>query len=222
MQRDAEVAPAGWLFLSHSTSDDAIVRDLRRGLEDLGQRVWSDARELSGGDSLSSEILRAIEEAAGYAVVISPAAFQSSWVGHELRHALAVKKQRGKDKYRIIPLLLDDAKLGVLTQFFDEEPVCVRLHSAAGGVEAALHPILVALGKRLPVDVAPMLQPRTELLEELVLRFDDLKIVQRQDGMRRASGRARPVYEPATPCSRTSTRPNSRLRVRWSSSRPCW
>lgn len=199
---DSAESRAAKLFLSHSTQDDAIVRLLQRALGDLGQDVWSDARELRGGDPLSSEIQQAIEQAAGYAVVISPAAFHSRWVGKELRHALDVQKRRGKDKYRIIPLLLDDARLGVLEQLFDEEPVCVRLRSAAGGVETALHPILVALGKRKPADVAATPQPRAEPLEELVLYLDDLKIVQVQDGVRRASGRARLVYEAATPGQR--------------------
>jgi tetratricopeptide (TPR) repeat protein len=200
---DSAESRAAKLFLSHSTQDHAVVRALQRALGDLGQDVWSDARELRGGDPLSSEIQQAIEQAAGYAIVISSASLQSRWVGKELRHALEVQKQKQKqrhgNRYPVIPLLLDDTALGVLEGYFDEEPLCVRLGSVAGGVEAALHPILVALGKRLPTEVAPVPQSRAEPLEELVLHLDDLQIVQVQDGVRRASGRARLVYEPATP-----------------------
>jgi hypothetical protein len=145
-QADSAESRTTKLFLSHSTHDDAIARALQRTLGDLGQDVWIDSRELRGGDPLSAEIRQAIEDAAGYAVVISPASLQSRWVGKELRHALDVqkRKQHGKDSYPVIPLLMDGAELGVLAEVFDEEPLCVRLRSTAGGVEAALGAILVA------------------------------------------------------------------------------
>ncbi len=106
--------------------------------------------------------------------------------------------QRGKDKYPVIPLSLNGTKLGVLEEFFGAEPVYIPVTSDAGGVEAAMNAILVALGKRDPADVAPTPQPRAEPLEELALELTDLKFHE-QDGVRRASARARLVYEPATP-----------------------
>ena len=36
------------LFISHSSQDDAFVRDLRAMLADHGQDVWIDSRELRG------------------------------------------------------------------------------------------------------------------------------------------------------------------------------
>src|SRR5262249_20485429 len=133
-----------------------------------------------------------------YAVVISTDALQSTWVGRELRYALDVRQQRGKDKFPVIPLSLNGTKLGVLEEFFGEEPIYIPVSSDAGGVEAAMNAILVALGKRDPADVAPTPQPKAEPLEELVLELTDLKFHE-QDGVRRASARARLVYEPATP-----------------------
>src|SRR2546425_3651756 len=186
------------LFISHSSRDDAFVRDFRATLADHGQDGWIDSRELRGGDPLWVEIQRAIEGASAYAVVVSPDALQSKWVGKELRHALTVRDQRGKDKYPIIPLSLNGTKLGVLEEFFGEEPVYIPVSSDAGGVEAAMNAILVAMGKRLPADVPAAAQPKAQPLEELVLELTDLKFHE-QDGVRRASGRARIVYEPATP-----------------------
>jgi len=186
------------LFISHSSRDDSFVRDLQQALGDLGQDVWIDSRELRGGDPLWQEIQQAIEDASAYAVVVSTDGLQSKWVGKELRHALDVQKQRGRDQYPVIPLSLNDTKLGVLEEFFGEEPIYIPVSSAAGGIDAALNAILVALGKRLPADVAPEPQPPAEPLEELVLELTDLKFHE-QDGVRRASARARLVYEPATP-----------------------
>jgi hypothetical protein len=186
------------LFISHSSQDDAFVRELQQTLADHGQDVWIDSRELRGGDPLWLEIKKAIDGATAYAVVVSADALQSKWVGKELRHALLVQEQRGKDKFPVIPLSLNGTKLGVLEEFFGEEPVYIPVSSDAGGVEAAMNAILVALGKRLPAEVPPTPQPKAEPLEELVLELTDLKFHE-QEGVRRASARARLVYEPATP-----------------------
>ena len=90
------------LFISHSSQDDAFVRELQQTLADHGQDVWIDSRELRGGDPLWLEIRKAIDEATAYAIVVSTDALQSKWVGKELRHALLVQEQRGKDKFPVI------------------------------------------------------------------------------------------------------------------------
>jgi len=186
------------LFLSHSSTDDPFVRDLRAALADHGQDGWIDSRQLRGGDPLWPEIEQAIEAATAFAVVVSPAALQSKWVGRELRHTLKLREQRGREQFPVIPLALDGTRLGVLEEFFGEEPVYIPLSSDAGGIEAAINPILVALGKRDPADVPALPQPQAEPLEELVLELSDLK-VQERDGVRRATARARLIYEAATP-----------------------
>lgn len=186
------------LFVSHSSQDDGLVRDLQRALNDLGQKVWIDSRELSGGDPLWPEIQKAIEDASAYAVVVSPNALRSEWVVKELRHAIDVQKRRGNDEFPIIPLSLDGTSLGVLEKEFREEPIYIPVSSNPGGIDAALNAILVALGERVHADVPPERQPTTEPLEELVLALTNLKFHQ-QDGVRRASANARLVYEPATP-----------------------
>lgn len=187
------VAATRKLFISHSSRDDAFVRDLCAALADDGQEPWFDSRELRGGDPLWLEIQYAIEEASAYAIVVGPDALQSKWFEKELRHALDVKKQRGEGEFPIIPLSLNGTKLGVLEEIFGEEPVYIPVSNEAGGVEAAMNAILLATGKRLPADV-----PAIARLDELVLELTDLKFHE-QDGFRRASARARLVYEPATP-----------------------
>jgi tetratricopeptide (TPR) repeat protein len=175
------------VFISHSSKDDAFVRELRESLAYHDQDAWIDSRELRGGDPLWPEIQEAIGNASGYAVVVSPDSLQSNWVGKELKHALSLKK-------RVIPLSLNGTKLGVLESFFEEEPVYIPVTS--DNIDAALDPILIALGIRLPTDAGTTEQPKAEPLEELVLELTDLKFHE-QDGVRRASARARLVYEPA-------------------------
>lgn len=187
------------LFLSHSSKDDAFVRALQQALGDHGLDVWIDSRELRGGDPLWPEIQKAINDASAYAVLVSTDSLQSNWVGKELKHALKLRKKRGKARFPVIPLSLNGTKLGVLEEFFGDEPTYIPVSSDAGGVDAAIHAILVAVGKRLPTDVAPTPQPKAEPLEELVLELTDLKIATDAEGKRRASASARLVYEPATP-----------------------
>ncbi len=189
------------LFISHSSQDDAFVRELRRTLADLKQEVWIDSRELHAGDPLWSEIQKAIEDSSAVAVVVSPPALQAKWVGKELRHALDVQQQRGRDQFPVFVLSLDGTKLGVLEALFGHEPLYIPVTSAAGGVEAAVNPILVALGERDPADVADTPPPTAEPVDELVLELTDLKFHE-DNGVRRPSARARLVYEPATPGER--------------------
>ena len=184
------------LFLSHSSADDGFVRELGEALADLGQPVWIDSRQLRGGDPLESEIQAAIEAAAGLAVLVSPASLQSRWVGKELRHGLKLQAERGRTAFPVIPLSLNSTRLGVLEDFFAEEPTYIPVSSGAGGATAAVHDILVALGHRLPTDRPPVAQPRPEPVAELVLELSDLGFDE-QDGVRRPAARARLVYEPA-------------------------
>lgn len=125
------------LFISHSFQDDAFVRDLRAALADHGHEAWIAPRELQGGDLLWSELQRAIDEASAFAVVVSPAALQSTWVSRELRYALEVQKRRGKDNFPVIPLSLNGTKLGILEELFSVQPLYISVTSEAGGVESA-------------------------------------------------------------------------------------
>jgi hypothetical protein len=187
----------GPVFISHSSKDDALVRRLRQALADLGQQGWIDSRELRGGDPLVLAIRKAIEDAAGFLVLVSPDSLQSRWVGKELSHAIAVQRQRGRDAYPVIPLLLDNCQLGAFEFLLGEEPITIPLSSAAGGIEAALNPILVALGRRLPNDPPLAPQPPAPPVEELVLELSRLSIRQGAGGKRRACAEARLRYQPA-------------------------
>ncbi|MEP7010015.1 MAG: toll/interleukin-1 receptor domain-containing protein [Acidobacteriota bacterium] len=59
------------LFISHSSNDDALVRDLRWTLADLKQDAWIDSRELRAGDPPWPEIQQAIEGSSAVAVSFS-------------------------------------------------------------------------------------------------------------------------------------------------------
>lgn len=193
--------PLAHLFLSHSSADDGFVRELRQALADLGQEVWIDSRQLKGGDPLWSAVQKAIEAASGLAVLVSPDAFQSDWVAKELKHGLKVQAERGLDAFPVILLALNGTKPGSLASYFEEEPAHIPVSSAPGGATAAVHDILVALGKRLPTDLPQLVQPQPEVVEELVLELSNLRFNE-EDGKRRAAGTAQLIYKPATASQR--------------------
>lgn len=70
----------------------------------------------------------------------------------EISKALKVEKKRKDDGYRVIPILLPGIEPSALENWFDEEPVGVRIELNIGGVSEALPQVLAALGERLPDD----------------------------------------------------------------------
>jgi hypothetical protein len=184
------------IFISHSSKDDAFVKELRETLEDSGLSVWVDSRSLRGGSKLAPEIEAAIEQARQFLAVISTNTINSPWVRKEIRKALAVEGSRKDDGYRVIPLLLPGIEPSALENWFDEEPVGIRIEVKAGGLSEALPQILAALGESLPVDRQPVKTVAPQPVEELVLRLDDLRI-ETKEGKRRAQAVAQLVYEPA-------------------------
>ncbi|WP_273702986.1 toll/interleukin-1 receptor domain-containing protein, partial [Candidatus Accumulibacter vicinus] len=130
-------------FVSHSSGDDGIVRRLRRALAELDTSLTIDSRTFHGGDPLESTIRDAIASSSGVLVLVSPQAKDSAWVGKELKHALAVQRQRGgAESFPVVPLLLDGTPLGAFEALFDEPPIPVAL--ARSALDAAPHEILVA------------------------------------------------------------------------------
>ena len=198
----AQTHPEGrTYFLSHSSGDDDTVRKLRAALVELDTAITIDSREFHGGDPLDSTIRRAIGRSSGVLVLVSPRAYGSAWVGKELKHAIAVQKERdGPDAFPVVPLLLDGTSLGAFEALFDEQPIHVAIRGAA--LDAGLHDILVALRLRLPTDAEPEPQPVAEPVEELLLELSNPGIAIHADGSRRARARARLVHAPATPGQR--------------------
>lgn len=117
----------GPVFISHATSDDAFVRELRLILEGLHIPVWVDSRNLRGGNALAPEIAQAIEQALQVIVVLSPRTINSPWVRREIRQALQVQKSRQADGYRVIPLRLPGVETTALARLCPFTSICVKI-----------------------------------------------------------------------------------------------
>ena len=181
------------VFVSHSSKDDETVTAIRRALEDVGVRAWTDSTDLSPGDKLKPEIEKAIDEAAHFLSILSPNAINSPWVRKEIQSALRVEKER-KGTYKVIPVLLPGIEPGALGLWFDEERVGLKFETGPGGIDNVLPDLLVALGLRLPTDRKPAQKPEAKPVADLILELSDPEMID-FSGKRRARAKAALTYE---------------------------
>jgi len=90
----------GHIFISYSRRDSQFVDTLRSRLESSGIPVWVDRADIQGGSKWRSEIVKAIEEADAFVIVLSRHSIQSDNVRKELDVAEGFKA-------RVIPLELE-------------------------------------------------------------------------------------------------------------------
>jgi len=94
------------VFLSHSSRDKALVREIRSHLPDH-VKTWLDEEELLVGQDLKISIKSAIQEDADFVVIfLGKEAVASEWVTRELEWALEREKNIGR--VFVLPVLLDD------------------------------------------------------------------------------------------------------------------
>ena len=102
------------IFISYSHKDTEYAHALSKYLQDMGFRVWIDAR-LDYGSQWPQEIQTQLDNCDAFIIIMSPRSYMSDWVQSELQRA----KRKSKP---IFPLLLegDEPWLSVeSTQFFD-------------------------------------------------------------------------------------------------------
>jgi tetratricopeptide (TPR) repeat protein len=182
------------IFISHATADDAVVKELREALEARGVAVWADSRELSGGEPLEKRILKAIEQAPQFLVVLGPKTANSPWVQEEVQHARKIAESR-TDGYKLIPLMLPGVEPAALKLWFGEEPIGIKLTDGPGRIQKALPEIFAALGRALPDDPQPAQTKDATPVADLILELSEPAIVE-NNGVRRATAKAVLIYDP--------------------------
>lgn len=104
------------VFLSHSSKDKPVVRDLAERLKADGVRVWFDEWRIQPGDSIPLAIEQGLEQSRTLILIMSGNSLASDWVTLERQTALfrdPTNKQR-----RFVPVRVDDAEIkDVLKQF---------------------------------------------------------------------------------------------------------
>jgi tetratricopeptide (TPR) repeat protein len=159
------------IFISHTTSDDPFVAQLRKALEKQGLEIWVDSQNLRGGDTLKTEIESAIKDASALIVVISPRVFTSQWVRQEVFFAQEVNVP-------IVPILIDNIDTQSLLYFFRDEPVAISIQNS---LWESMPQILAALGKELPTDFEPEQTIDRKTFVELILKLTDPQIMEAEN-----------------------------------------
>ncbi len=137
-----------YIFISHNTKDGEFVNALRKSLESEGLDIRTDSRESAPGDELEYETKQAIEQARAFIVVIGPETINSLRALKETKYALEVR-DKGRDDYKVIPLIREGVKVAALSTFFGRKPVGTKIQIGSGDMSEAISLILVALGERL-------------------------------------------------------------------------
>jgi len=104
------------VFLSHSSKDKKVVRNIAEQLRKDGVKVWFNAWILKPGDSIPAKIEEGLEYSRVLVLCMSANAFGSDWAYLEsgtFRFRDPLNKQ-----HRFLPMRLDDASIkGSLEQF---------------------------------------------------------------------------------------------------------
>ncbi len=90
------------VFISHSSSDKELARDVAQGLADEGFDVWFDEWALQPGENFAKKMGKALESSDAMVVVLSPDSMKAGWQRQEIQYALATPRFEG----RLVPVIV--------------------------------------------------------------------------------------------------------------------
>jgi hypothetical protein len=96
-------------FLSHSSKDKAIIRQIAADLSAEGIAVWLDEQRIHVGDSIPEKIAQGLAQSDFFLVALSEHSVGSEWVKRELNNALV--QEIHKRKIAILPLKLTPCEI---------------------------------------------------------------------------------------------------------------
>jgi hypothetical protein len=111
-QRHTNNADQKIVFISHSSKDKPIIRQLATDLKSEGIDVWLDEQRILVGESISEKIGQGLAESDYFIIAISEHSVQSEWVKKELNNAIVNEIE--KRKTIILPIKLSDVEIPTL------------------------------------------------------------------------------------------------------------
>ena len=141
-------APAVDVFVSYASHDAAVANAIVEALERAGLRCWIAPRDVVPGSLYADGIVRAINAATVFALVLSEHAVASAHVGKEIERASSKRRP-------IIALRTDQAPLTPAFEYFLSESQWIDL--APGRVDAGAVKLVEAVRRYLdgPQPLAP-------------------------------------------------------------------
>jgi hypothetical protein len=95
---EASPLPDYIVFISHSSKDRWVARQISKEIESLGAKTWLDLKDLQGGDVIRTSVKKGINKSKEAVILISANSISSQWVSYEAGIA------DGQDK-RVTPIL---------------------------------------------------------------------------------------------------------------------
>lgn len=79
-------------FISHAKADAKKAQEIAASLEERGLKCWIAPRDVTAGRAYGDEIIRGIESAKAFVLVLSKASNGSSFVAREVERAVSKQK----------------------------------------------------------------------------------------------------------------------------------
>jgi hypothetical protein len=101
-------------FISHSSKDKPIIRQLASDLTKDGISVWLDEQMIRVGDSIIEKIGQGLAQSDYFLIALSDNSVKSEWVKREMNQALITEIEKRKTK--VLPIKLSDCEIPTLIQ----------------------------------------------------------------------------------------------------------
>ena len=105
------------IFISHSSKDKLLARQLAQRLSAAGLSVWIPEDEILPGDNWAKKVGQALEDSDLMVVLVTPHAFETEWLKEEIQYALTAEHYKG----RLIPVFL-----GAKQEILEDVPWILR------------------------------------------------------------------------------------------------
>ena len=102
------------IFISHSSIDKGIARQIAEDLKHIGHKVWFDEWKIDVGQSIPSCIESGLEETDFVVVLLSDHAVKSNWVDREWKAAYGDEISRSR--VTVLPVLLNQCRIPKLLE----------------------------------------------------------------------------------------------------------
>ena len=90
------------VFISHSSSDSWIAKQMAKEIEARGAKAWLDRHDIAGGDELRKQIMSGLRVCRELVLLLSPHSTESHWVSVEIGAAPGQRK-------RVTPFCINSA-----------------------------------------------------------------------------------------------------------------
>ena len=114
-RKAAPAAAPYMVFISHSSSEKWIARQISKEIKALGAETWLDEKDIKGGDVWPDKIMQGIDACQEGLVLVSAKSVMSWWVAYEIG---ALRGQR-----KIVTPILNDVDVKTMGSIKDVQAI---------------------------------------------------------------------------------------------------